>query len=581
MKLIRPARSPVHVLLTMNPLQFLDYKHAEMGRTRFYFTLLSLLLLLGMAPVLLIPGLCQGDDIFFHLYRLEAQAEALRNTCLFPPVDWRGFNGYGYGLGLFYCDALLLPVSLLRVIGLPLVPCLKLYLVFWLWLTGASAFYCALRISKSPFGGFAAGLLYAWNTYLATDLFNRFAFGEFLAFAFVPLAILGYYEILCGTPTNYPLLGIAFTGLLLANNLAFLQAAVLFAVLALCHFRRWRQSPARFIALLKAAALCLVLTAFFLLPLLEQLASQRFTVMDKVYEFIHLRTMPFLRLFSSAPDLSRSGNGHWWTPPGLAPSLLLAILARCCCGRPQDDTARFRDILLIVGGIALLMTTAFFPWQILGRRSFLNTFQFPWRFLLGANAFLALGGALTLAFGSHRDWPREKRLLLPLILLSAFAWSHNVYAEYHQNISHGSLVHQAARLDVLEVGVMNYFPAGLTEQYVCERGCRADSSGQVAAISCTRSHFGLTECAFSGENGIIELPLVYYKGYVAKLSNQERLPVSASPNHLVQVTIPAAPGSHVFTVYYAGTWIQPLARAGSLLAAAFLLWHFGRQYIRR
>lgn len=548
----------------------LDDIQTKLGQERFFLALTLMLLTAGLAW-LLVPGLCWGDDIFFHLYRMEKLADAIRNGHSSVPVDAAAFDGYGYGIGLFYPDTLLLPPALLRATGLPLVFCVKLYLLALTLLTGLSAYTCANRIAQAPFAGCVAALLYTWSSYYATDVFDRFAFGEVLAFAFVPLAILGLYETLCNDPRRWQPLAYGYAGLLLAHNLSFLQmlflGACIFAILAKC----WIKEPKRLLAILKAVLLCIPLTAFFWLPMLEQLRDQTFTIATVAWGNIAHRAVPLTRMFLAIPDTTPSGNGHFWTPPGIGLPLILLTLLRLKLPKSNSPQTLFRDALIAMGLFAWFLTSALAPWNSFLAGTPFASMQFPWRFLLGATACLAIAAGITLAHMTSKEIQLQQRCLAPLILYCALIWLLNVIPVYKRCLSTGRIAHQAARLRSLEVGTMHYFPATLTEDDVYARGETTAIQGNLNVEKLQRCPDGSLTCQFSGTEGTIELPLAYYKGYKATLDNGKSITVAPSPNGLATLVIPKGTWKNTATVAYHGTPAQKTAKAISLLTLAAIV----------
>ena len=83
--------------------------------------------LLCMIPCMgkLLP---QGDDMTFHILRIESVYHAIKTGQGFPAYIYdKLLEGYGYGAGIFYPDILLLPAILLRFMGLSPAGAMKGY----------------------------------------------------------------------------------------------------------------------------------------------------------------------------------------------------------------------------------------------------------------------------------------------------------------------------------------------------------------------------------------------------------------------------------------------------------------------
>ena len=542
----------------------LDLQHALHGRFAFHLLLLLLLLTGGMSW-LLSPALVPCDDIYFHLHRLEWLAEGFRLGAVARPVDTDVLGGAGYALGLFYSDLLLYPTALLRALGLPLVPLVKGLLLAVSLSSGAGAFWCVGRLSRSPFGGLAAGLLYGWSSYLATDMLNRFALGETLAFPFVPLALLGWHECVRGEWRRFPLLAVGVSGVLLAHNLTAVQLCLALALLTALSWRRLWSEPRRLGALALAALLTLLWTACYVAPLLEQMLDQPFVIGTLGPRDLGWRAMPPLRLLiGSWLDTRPTGDGHVWMPPGLGLPLV-AVTALGLLRRPRDP-------LLLTGLALTALATTLFPWSApTVQRSFLASFQFPWRFLLLGTALLSVAGGVTLAETVGSDWRRQRRWLPWLAVACGVIWLSNVAQNARRTTWR---VQEAARLDSPEAGTLHYLPAVLSEDAVRRRlplGAVTLAGTTDGAVIETDAG-GVLTLRTSGGAGTLELPRVAYLGYEAVAPDGTRCPVGRSAAGFLTVRVPPEPCR--LRIRYAGTTLQHLTALVSLVSAALaaLVW---------
>ena len=194
----------------------LDSLRERLGESRFYMSLLGALAIVGLLP-LLMPGLPDGHDLYYHLSRLYAMDVNSRLGEFPSMINHEALAGYGYATGLFYPDLFLYPALLLVKCGLGVVAAYKCLIAAGVLAVAFSAYFCARRLSSSCFGAFTTAILYTWSSYLATDLFVRQAFGEFCFFVFMPWIILGLYEIVLGDPRRFTYLSFGFAGATVAS----------------------------------------------------------------------------------------------------------------------------------------------------------------------------------------------------------------------------------------------------------------------------------------------------------------------------------------------------------------------------
>ena len=115
---------------------------------------------------------------------------------------------------------------------------------------------------------------------MAIEIYTRAAVGEFTAFAFVPLVFLGLWSILCGDKKKWLCLPVGLTFLLVSHVLSAFAAVLLCAVFFLCYLGRVIKEPRRLLYIGYAVLVFAVLSASFLFPMLEQMASGTFLSTD-------------------------------------------------------------------------------------------------------------------------------------------------------------------------------------------------------------------------------------------------------------------------------------------------------------
>ena len=170
--------------------------------------------------LLLIPGIPRGHDLTFHLSRISAISDGLKFGEFPVKVYPNYFGGYGYANGLFYGDVFLYFPAVLCLLGLSVITSYKVFLFVCAICTALSIYICVKSISKSRFAATLSMILYTLSSYRAVDVYIRAAIGEVLAFIFIPIVILGVYEIIYNDKKKWYILTIGFTGLFLSHNIS-------------------------------------------------------------------------------------------------------------------------------------------------------------------------------------------------------------------------------------------------------------------------------------------------------------------------------------------------------------------------
>ncbi len=536
----------------------------------FYPILLGGLVLIGLLP-LLMPGIPNGHDLYYHLSRLHAMNVNLHLGEFPSMINHEALCGYGYATGLFYPDLLLYPALLLMQCGIGMITAYKLFIVMEILAISFSAYYCAIKISGSCFGAFISAILYTWSSYLATDIFIREAFGECCFFIFMPWIILGIYEITLGDPRNFLYLSFGFAGLVCSHNLSICLMAVVCAVFMAFNVVHFLREPRRCFYLLLSPIPTILVGLAYLLPTFEQLYRLDFIIEHEKNEDVLQRCMPFLKLVLEIPTSKMS----YWYPAGIGTMMFIVALQRFRLPSVKQTAEElFRDTLLIAGFCCLLMATDMPSWE--GWAKPLAVIQFPWRFFGPATAFLAFGNGLVLSTLVKHNHSQERNWVWLVICGTAFAWFVNVgylYAAriYEHDITksyHVGRRQEASGIHYLINGALN------------DDDIRARQDVAIAAhpldIQLSRPKTNLLQFSFSGNtlDNDVELPLVPYYGYVAQLQTDNMahdLTVGLGPNKLLSVHIPREYANGIISIHYKGTLVQRLSYTISLVSAITIL----------
>jgi hypothetical protein len=540
------------------------------GERRFYPLFLGGLLLVGLIP-LLMPGLPNGHDLYYHLSRLHAM-DVNFSLGEFPSmINHEALAGYGYASGLFYPDFFLYPAVLLMKCGLGIVAAYKCLLVLCVAATAFGAYYCARRLSATCFGAFATALLYTWSSYFAVDLFVRSSFGEWSQFVFAPWIILGLYEVVMGDPRRFFYLSFGFAGLVLAHSLSLFMMTVICAVFIALNIIRLLREPRRILCLVLAPLPTVLVGLVALLPMCEQFMHLHFHIEVEKNADILSRCMPFLKLILEIP----TSKAEFWIPSGVGTMLAIVALQRFRLASRRTAPEVFRDMLLIVGLCCLLMSTDMPSWK--GAFKPLAVIQFPWRFFGPATAFLAFGGGLALSSLVGEDRARERSWVWLVMCGAAFAWFVNVGYFYAARSSEHDFIRDYKGGRPQEASGIHYLIRdGLLDNEIRSRGDVATSAHPLD-VKLSRPQKDVLQVDFSknaGDNDV-ELPILPYYGYAAQLcapdGTRERLKVGLGPNKLLSVHIPRERASGVLSALYEATFLQRLSQLVSLVSGiAFL-----------
>ena len=538
---------------------------------KFFYPSLLVLLVVAGSVVLLMPGMPNGHDLYYHMTRLDSMASALRCGEIPSMINHRAIGNYGYATGLFYPDLFLYPAVVLMLCGLNIVTAYKCLVFFWLIFVAVGAYYCAYRIVNSHFGAFCAALLYVWSSYMSVDLFTRAALGEFLSFAFFPFVILGLYEIIFGDPRKFYYFSIGFLGILYSHNFSLVIVAFPMAVIIILNAVRLLKEPRRMFFLFISPLPVILVGMAALVPMLEQFAHYKFMINAEKNEDIVSRCMPFLKLFLEIPQSKQIP----WFPSGIGTIFVITAIQRFRIVSKRSAVEIFRDIMLIAGAGSLLMATDMPVWK--GAFKPLAIIQFPWRFFFPATGFLAFGAALTLASLVGADRRRERYWLWIVIAGCAFSWHINTFYYYAAKISERAIIRGAVSGRPQEASGLHYLLLGSPlDVDLKKRGDVVISEFPVDwRLSHPRDHILQIDFKGNRNNNLLECPKVPYYGYRALLKlpdgSRRYLATGVSRQKLLTVSLPKDYSSGTIIVRYHATKLQRISQIVSILSAVVFI----------
>ena len=516
-----------------------------------YFLVLSVFIF--CAPMLLHPGLPFGNDLSFHLSRIASLKEAFAAGVFLPGVYSDYFSGMGYGVGLFYPDLFLyIPVAL-SLLGLKAVTAYKIYLML---LTAAMAWTMYLAVRRMGFSKMAAaisGTVYLFASFHTTDVYIRSSLGEIQAFVFLPLVLAGFADILWGCGNRLGMLVLGYSGLVLSHILTTVVTTLLLVLMTVVFAKQWLREPERFKMLLVAAGFSFFLTAFFTLPMLEQMAFNPIWGDRGLNGHVADWAVPLGQLILAVPRLL---GAEGVMPAGVGLSLCVwGVL-----GLIQKDQ-RLRGFT-ICGGLLLWMASKLFPWQIFG--GMFQTLQFPWRLYLFVTLFFAMaaGPALLSVFTRKRTVCLAGGALMAVMLATFGAQMTFIYGQY-QSVSENPYAAFPAGCE--------YLPAAMDYGTLMEKSETAKASAWQDGVY----HFEITT---PGET----LPLIYYPGYEASIEKID------DQGNSVRQDLRAGRSAQGFviledgvtgrgTLCYRGTPLRQWTRWLSLVSAAVFLIYSNRR----
>lgn len=532
-----------------------------------------------------------GHDLQFHLARIVGLGEELSRG-KFPVrilSEWN--NGYGYPVSVFYGDILLYFPAVLYMLGVPLLYTYKIYLLFIHIGTVTIAYFCYTRLSDDRYIGVACTGLYCLCVNRILNVCLRAAVGEYTAFMFFPLVLLGMKEIYSGKkeePSRYGwiFLCAGMTGIMQSHVLSVEMVCLLLGLVAVLQIRKTFRKDV-FGSLVKSAAVALCLNMGFLLPFLDY-ARQEIVILRHKSEYgVQGNGLSLYELFSVGTvgigDATLSVEGlQGRFPEALGIGMVLVLLLSCLAllGWKWERAERNQILFtLAVAGITIFMSTYYFPENRLAAipfvRNVVSSIQFPWRFVTVAIPILTYTACL-LFRKMKTVWPAEKTrwTLMGICVVCALQGLQCTDLIVRNTSNYVKYDGRDMFLETATVmgGEYLFEYTDINEMY-------SDNSvyGENVVVSkVQREGNEITALCETSGDAYLEFPLLAYKYYrCVDVETGEALQEETGNNNRIRVNLPAGYQGSV-KVYFETPWLWRAAEAVSLLTLVVLIFYITR-----
>ena len=554
--------------------------------------LLFALFCFGIALISLAPywfhGVNLEHDTCFHLSRIEGLAQSFKEGVFLPRIYPYKNNNFGYASPLFYSDFFLVLPALLYNAGLSLARSYQFLLLLCGFFSAGFMGILTMKISKRQLAAYFSSFLYIFSLYRLTDIYVRGALGEVLAFVFMPVALIGIYEVLWADNKKWPWLAAGYSGLLLSHTISFYLMVLSFGVFILFRHHELSQQKHRIVAIVKAVLWSLGLCSFYLWPMLEQITSQEL----------------YLHYYAGSSDLAATALNAWqytemtmnfavssvFNEPGQALSTnlgllipVLPLLGIFLFDQKKTEERKFLCLLCGLGYFCYFLCSRLFPWEYF---AWMRIIQFPWRLMSLADLFLCpVAAVITVRFFNKRS----SAVISVLMIAGAGLGLIRILPVIERPIVFGIDMPYESLIDGTlldpyygdsfyvrpEIAGADYLPAAQTDYRTASRCVTVDHQ----EIACLLEKKGIQtsfEITNVQANAKLLVPMTYYKGYSAyaidNSGNKVHLILTKNKDlGLIEVNNNNVTSGKI-VVIYSGTGIQKVSALISLLTCC--LWIF-------
>lgn len=542
-----------------------------------------ILLLFGMTMLLLLPMFLSkplyGHDISYHLSNIEVLAKYLswdlwkQGFHIIPEIA----NDLGYGIGIFYpMLPHLLGAFLYKIIAwFDLPSIISLYGLYTMIMFGSSilVYFISLEIQPEKRIAFCSAFLYSTMPYLWSNFFTRFSLNENFVFLFFPMVILGLLRLLKHDYRAFYLFFIiGYVGLLFSH----LVLSMFLSLLLLPALIIYRKQVFQ-ITCLKPLIIAILVVSILVLPDLILLLEHRLIGAYLVFQnhvmtslgLVEAETIPLFHF------IAKNANYDWVVAYFIPMTTIILFLCSTYYLYRHRKEHQHLCYFYCLTILTLWMTSSIFPWHLMPKVTWM--IQFPWRLMTIAILPIAVLAPCCLLYGTrnhHLPWLVPTIIILSLVLnLSLFTGiqgrRYHLDRYYLPGNANQALGHQTEYLPVL--AQTNYMTR--EKQIIVLAG--------TATAEVLQNHGDQLQFTVQDTLGhvTIELPKLYYKGYLLTDEEGNHYPLTMSTSGYLETTIMH---EGIYTLRYQGTGMYLFLRVIRLLViisgSIYFLIKVGRMY---
>lgn len=527
-----------------------------------------------------------GQDIEFHAERLAAIAAEMKNGPGIYRIYTTVCEGYGYASPMFYGDIFMYPAAALVALGVPLGVAFRLFLASIMVFAYLTMYLCVKSVWNREQAVIAA-YLYAFSPILLEDIFIRYAVGEAMGFVFIPVVLYGFYRIVIqpkNPKTDWIFLSLGMSGLIFSHIISTVLTVILLVFLCILQIKKIWSDKKSIRHIIYAALLTVAITAYFTLPMLEQMATSKFYVVNRQTSNLAGNVAPVTGLLFGSEYMSVfnvilekiTGVADYfsfsWFPGAFGYLLFFVLYIRF--KKKNAIKERQADVFLGISLIYLAISVVPFIQPVL--EPFVGFIKIPWRNLTFYMLFLAVGASIL--FCRLR---KQQEKLYRIGMSVATAGTFVAFLGLAMITVHNGMF-SFDTLSTTSIGLGEYLPSAVSHyDYSLERKDEVYCSDKTVKFEFERGA-GYSELTYEGLGGtaVFEVPVYMYRGYdVVNEETGVSYPPVISANGLVEFTVDDA-ASGKLKIYYKGTALQKVSTWISALTVtglAAVWWYDSRK----
>lgn len=509
-------------------------------------------------------------DGTLHLLRLIGTANTIK-IGEFPAIIAPYFcNNYGYAMNLFYNPLVTYLPLIIKLFTNTYISALKIFASLCIILSGITMYKFVYKVTKKPVIALFSSIVYLIVPYKLSDVYVRFAIGEFAAFIFLPLLFNGMYSLFNENGKEHYLIAIGAIGLLLTHTITTYYTAIICIVYILFNLKKLKEKDVIKKLIINFIFIILI-TLFFTLPLFEAKQATDYAIFDsKVMStnnnFVYGNTIDISEFFVKKSNDILGEKLSVTFIIGI-PILIFMCLTFFTYKKVDIKYKSFYILSWIFSIISLYMSTKFCPWFIFP--DVLCKLQYPWRMLTFFALFISFISGVNLYIFITEIFKKEylKVIISIIVIVLCVIYTMPLILEY-KNVDYS--LDQEYEESIINNPIISHYRINREylplkaifkqETYLKEREDKTYVlQGNINIINENKSELkDVLTINNIEEKTVLEFPFFYYPGYEIILETNEetiKLESMESDNGFVSAKIENNISNAKITVEYKGTMI--------------------------
>lgn len=534
------------------------------------YLIILVVTILIMSPLIFSKNYIAGNDTDFHIsniYSIYTNMIQGNFSKILPIIA----QGFGYGTGIFYPRLAHMSTAVLTAIfGGNVIGALKAIHFIVYFLSAVMMYKLVYRIFNNKCSAIVSSIFYLTFPYTITEVFVRDSLAESFMFIFMPMIILGLYELFYGNKKAFYIWFIlGYVGIINSHLVLAVYFTALVCIYLSLNIKKVFKKE-NFKCLCLASILIILLTASFTIPLLEHKALGIYTVFEgnsmSDRGTIVNSTMGFKDFFLQEPSKDFSLITYYLNLLGVLLACITIIFNKKLI--KDNKEKNFFKFLIMLTIVLLFLMSKFCPWIILPK--IMVMIQFVWRLETVLVLALSILAGLVL-----RVFNTKKSKVIMLIVIILFN-GYTVYNAYNFDMIKEINIHD---INLSERGMgweREYLPTATEEnlEYFEKRNQEIlikEGNSEITILENNTPNLKATIENCSKEM-TIELPRIYYLGYDAKIindnGNETKLELYMNDKGFVETKVNSN-GTLVFK--YTGTTANKIANTISIITLIGIL----------